>query len=112
MKKLEIVLRPEKLEELKEAFNEIGVSGMSVSTVMGYGNQKGATEIYRGTQITATLLHKLKVETIVKDELVDKTIEKIREKISTGKIGDGKIFIYNVEDAVRVRTGETGEKAL
>lgn len=112
MKKLEIVIRPEKLEDLKELLNENGVNGMSVVTVLGCGNQKGFKEVYRGTVVNVNLIHKIKVETVVKDNLVDNLIKKIRNKISTGSIGDGKIFIYNVENAVRIRTGETGEDAI
>lgn len=112
MKKLEIILRPEKLEDLKEVLNDIGIAGMSVSSIMGCGNQKGRKEIYRGTQVNVNLIHKLKVELIIKDDLVNETIDKVRSKINTGKIGDGKIFIYNIENAVRIRTGESGEGAI
>lgn len=112
MKKLEIILRPEKLEDLKDILNESGIHGMSVTTVLGCGNQKGLREIYRGTAVNVNLIHKIKVETVIKDNLVDSLIEKVREKISTGVIGDGKIFIYNVENAIRIRTGETGEDAI
>lgn len=112
MKKLEIIIRAEKLEDLKQSLNNIGIKGMTVSTVMGCGNQKGRTEIYRGTEITINLLHKVKVEIIVSDSSVDKIVKVIRSNINTGTVGDGKIFIYNVENAIRIRTGEDGENAL
>ncbi|MBZ4644941.1 MAG: nitrogen regulatory protein 1 [Petroclostridium sp.] len=112
MKKLEIIIRPEKLEDLKETLNKVGVKGMMVSTVMGCGNQKGIKEMYRGTELTINLLHKLKVEIIVADGMVETIIKKVRDTVNTGNVGDGKIFIYNVENAVRIRTGETGESAI
>ena len=112
MKKLEIIIRAEKMETLKEALNEIGIKGMTVNAVMGCGNQKGRQERYRGTEITLNLLHKVKIETVVPDSLVDKVIKKIRESVSTGMVGDGKIFVFNVENAIRIRTGEEGDAAI
>ncbi|MDT8715140.1 P-II family nitrogen regulator [Clostridium sp. 19966] len=112
MKKLEIILRPEKLEDLKQILNELNVKGMSVTTVLGCGNQKGVTERYRGTVVNVNLIHKVKVEVVVVDEIVDTLVTKVREGVSTGHIGDGKIFIYNVENAIRIRTGETGDSAI
>src|SRR5659263_64156 len=103
MKKLEIVIRAEKMETLKEALNEIGIKGMTVSAVMGCGNQKGRQEMYRGREITINLLHKVKVETVVSDSSLEKVIKKVRESISTGMVGDGKIFVFNVENAIRIR---------
>jgi nitrogen regulatory protein P-II 1 len=112
MKKLEIIIRAEKMEDLKQALNEIGIKGLTVSTVMGCGNQKGKKEIYRGTEITINLLHKVKIETVVSDAGVAKVIKAAREAVCTGQVGDGKIFVYNVENAVRIRTGEEGDAAL
>ena len=112
MKKLEIIIRAEKMETLKQALNEIGIKGLTVSTVMGCGNQKGRLEMYRGTEITINLLHKVKIETVVSDDSVDSVIKKIRETVSTGKVGDGKIFVFNVENAIRIRTGEEGDAAI
>jgi len=112
MKKLEIIIRAEKLETLKEALNEIGIKGLTVSTVMGCGNQKGRQEIYRGTEITINLLHKVKVETVISDASLEKVIKKIRDSVITGAVGDGKIFVFNVENAIRIRTGEEGDAAI
>ena len=112
MKKLEIIIRAEKLETLKEALNEIGIKGLTVSTVMGCGNQKGRQEIYRGTEITINLLHKVKVETVISDASLEKVIKKIRDSVITGAVGDGKIFVFNVENAIRIRTGEEGDGAI
>lgn len=112
MKKLEMVIRLEKLEDLKQILNDLGVHGMTVSNVMGCGNQKGRKEVYRGTEMTINLLHKIKIEVVVIDEMLDDIVKKVKEGISTGKVGDGKIFIYNVENAIRIRTGEEGNKAI
>ncbi len=112
MKKLEIIIRPEKLETLKLILNELEITGMMVSNVMGHGNQMGYTQQYRGTKYSVNLVSKLKVETIVKDNQVEAILEIAKEKLSTGQVGDGKIFIYHVENAMRIRTGETGEDAL
>lgn len=112
MKKLEIIIRPEKLDLLKSILTECGVTGMMVSNIMGFGNQKGYTQQYRGTTYSVNLVSKLRIETIVKDELVETMIKKITQSLSTGNVGDGKIFVYPVEEAVRIRTGQTGEDAL
>lgn len=112
MKKLEVIIRAEKMEELKQALNDVGVKGMTVQTVMGCGNQKGRLEMYRGNEITINLLHKVKIETVVADSNVAAIIKKIRECVCTGQVGDGKIFVYNVENAVRIRTGEEGDSAI
>ncbi|MDI3529912.1 MAG: nitrogen regulatory protein 1 [Thermoanaerobacter sp.] len=112
MKKIECIIRPEKLEEVKDALNQLGIKGMTVSQVMGCGLQKGKTEYYRGVEININLLPKIKIELIIKDSEVDRIVDTIIKVARLGKIGDGKIFIYNVEDAVRIRTGEKGESAI
>ena len=112
MKKLEIIIRPEKLEDLKDILTECSITGMMVSNIMGFGNQMGDTQQYRGTKYAVNLVSKLRVETVVKDDVVKKVIDKVTEKLSSGNVGDGKVFVYPVEEAVRIRTGETGEKAL
>ncbi|KPU42812.1 nitrogen regulatory protein P-II [Oxobacter pfennigii] len=112
MKKLEIIIRPDKIDELKDALYDVGVKGMTVTGVMGSGNQKGSKTFYRGTEVNVSLLHKFKIEIILGDNLVDVVIDKVLSTVKTGNIGDGKIFIYNVEDAIRIRTGEKGEKAI
>ncbi len=112
MKKLELITRPEKLEDVKEVLNELGINGMTVSMVSGCGLQKGKTETYRGTSYDINLLPKVKIEMIIKDQIVDKFVNTVTERIRTGKIGDGKIFIYNVEDAIRIRTGEHSDSAI
>lgn len=112
MKKIECILRPGKLEEVKEALNQSGVHGMTVMQVMGCGLQKGRKEVYRGTELTINLLPKVKIEIIVKDSQVEEVIALIRQSALTGQIGDGKIFVSSVENAVRIRTGETGDSAL
>lgn len=112
MKKLEIITRPEKLEEVKELMNSSGIFGMTVTMVSGCGLQKGRKEIYRGAEITINLLPKVKIETVVKDSLVDELVAGIVKAVKTGNVGDGKIFIYDVNDAVRIRTAERGEAAI
>ncbi len=112
MKKLEIIVKPEKLDDLKVILDECKANGVMVSNIMGYGTQKGFKRIYRGNEYFVNLLPKIKVETVVADDLAEVIVEKITKEIATGYIGDGKIFIYNVEDAVRVRTGERGAEAL
>lgn len=112
MKKLEIIIRQEKMEVLKKVLNDLGVNGMTVSNVLGCGNQKGNTEYYRGAEVKVTLLNKIKAEVVIKDEIVDKVIAEVRNTINTGKVGDGKIFVIPVENAVRIRTGEIGETAI
>lgn len=110
--KIEIITRPSKLEELKDALNEIGVTGMTVSQVYGCGLTKGHTEIYRGKEYTINLLPKIKVETVVCEVPVEKVLEAAQKVLRTGEIGDGKIFIYPIENAVRIRTGEEGDIAI
>ena len=112
MKKLEIIIKPEKLEQLKNILTDSHPTGVMISNVMGYGNQKGYKQTYRGTEYTVNLLPKLKVETVVSEETADAMVERIVSEITTGTYGDGKIFIYDVQDAVRIRTGEHGEEAL
>ncbi|MDR3560655.1 MAG: P-II family nitrogen regulator [Negativicutes bacterium] len=110
--KIEIITRPEKLEELKEAFNNIGVQGITVTQVYGYGLQKGHTEVYRGQQVTINLVPKVKVETVVCEVPVEAVLEAAQRVCRTGKVGDGKIFVYTLDNAVRIRTGEQGDQAI
>ena len=114
MKKLEIIIKPEKLEDLKGILDSCGAHGLMISNIMGYGTQKGYTQMYRGTFAcnTVNLLPKVKVETVVAEDIVEAIISKVTEQITTGNYGDGKIFVYDVEDAVRIRTGERGDEAL
>ncbi|MBD5157636.1 MAG: P-II family nitrogen regulator [Butyrivibrio sp.] len=112
MKKLEIIIKPEKLDELKQILDENEANGIMITNIMGYGAQKGFKRIYRGNEYFVNLLPKVKVETVVSDETAEQIIELVTKEISTGNIGDGKIFVYNVEDAIRVRTGERGAEAL
>ena len=112
MKKLEIIVRPEKLEDLKGIVEGCRANGIMISNIMGYGNQKGYTQMYRGTTYTVNLLPKMKVETVVPEDIAETIIDKVVKEITTGNYGDGKIFIYDVQDAVRIRTGERGVEAL
>lgn len=112
MKKLEIIIKPEKLEDLKAILDESEVNGLNVVNIMGYGNQKGIIKKYRGTEYRVNLLPKIKVETVIPQEKAEKLIDRIVAEINTGNYGDGKIFVYEVEDAVRIRTGERGKQAL
>ena len=112
MKKVEAIIKPFKLDDVKEALSEIGIYGMTVTEVNGYGRQKGHKEIYRGAEYVVDFVPKIKVEIVVSDERVDETIETVRNAANSGKIGDGKIFISPVEQVIRVRTGETGIEAL
>lgn len=112
MKKLEIIIKSEKLDDLKSILDECKANGLMITNIMGYGNQKGFKQIYRGTEYSVNLLPKIKVETVVATELSEKIIERVTKEINTGNYGDGKIFIYDVEDAVRIRTGERGHDAL
>ena len=112
MKKLEIIIRPEKLENLKAILEGCKVNGFMISNVMGYGNQKGYTQMYRGTKYNVNLLPKVKVETVIPKELADPIIDAVVDEINTGNYGDGKIFVYDVQDAIRIRTGEHGREAL
>ncbi len=112
MKKIEAIIKPFKLDDVKEALNAIGIKGMTISEVKGYGRQKGHTEIYRGAEYVVDFLPKIKMEIIVAGDQVDQVIETIVEAARTGKIGDGKIFVLPVEKIVRVRTGETDNEAI
>ena len=112
MKKVEAIIKPFKLDEVKEALTEIGITGMTISEVKGFGRQKGHTELYRGAEYVVDFIPKIKVELVLPDELVEKAVETIVNAARTGRIGDGKIFISPVEDAVRIRTEERGESAL
>lgn len=112
MKKIEAIIRPEKLDDVKIALSNIDVQGMTISNVMGFGKQKGHTQIYRGQEVETRLLPKIKLEVVVPTEKADKVIAIIAQTSKTGEFGDGKIFVYNVLDAIRIRTGEQGESAL
>ena len=112
MKKLECIIRPFKLEDVKEALDSLGISGMTVTEVKGFGRQKGHTELYRGSEYTIEFLPKLKIEIVVTDEVVDEAVEAILQAANTGKIGDGKIFVIPIEEAIRIRTGERGDGAI
>lgn len=112
MKKLEIIIKPEKLEDLKGILEDCKANGIMISNIMGYGNQKGYKQRYRGTEYTVNLLPKVKVETVVPEESAEMIIDRVVHEITTGNYGDGKIFLYDVQDAVRIRTGERGEGAL
>jgi nitrogen regulatory protein PII len=112
MKKIEAIIKPFKLEEVKEALAEVGVQGMTVTEVKGFGRQKGHTEIYRGSEYTVDFLPKVKVEVVVDDSQAESVAAAIVKSANTGKIGDGKVFISAVEDAIRIRTGETGSSAV
>jgi len=112
MKLIKAIIKPFKLDDVREALSEVGVMGITVSEVKGFGRQKGHTELYRGAEYVVDFLPKVKVETVVDDGDVDKVIEAVSKAAATGKIGDGKIFVINVEQAIRIRTGESGSEAL
>lgn len=112
MKKIEAIIKPFKLEDVKEALAEMGIEGMTVSEVKGFGRQKGHTEIYRGSEYTVDFLPKIKIELVIAAQLVEQAVEAILKAAKTGKIGDGKIFVSSVENAIRIRTGETDEEAV
>jgi len=112
MKKIEAILKPFKLEEVKDALAEVGIEGMTVSEVKGFGRQKGHTEIYRGSEYTMDFLPKIKIELVVPDDRADNAIAIVVHSAKTGKIGDGKIFVTSIEQAVRIRTEETGNQAI
>lgn len=112
MKKIEAIIKPFKLDDVKDALQKIGVQGMTVSEVKGYGRQKGHTELYRGSEYEVAFVPKVKIEAAVAEDLVEKAIEAITQAARTGKIGDGKIFVLPVENTIRIRTGETGRTAL
>lgn len=112
MKKIEAIIKPFKLDEVREALSEVGITGMTVTEVKGFGRQKGHTELYRGAEYIIDFLPKIKIEMVLTEPLVDRAIEAITRAAYTGKIGDGKIFITNVEEVIRIRTSETGENAI
>jgi nitrogen regulatory protein P-II 1 len=112
MKKIEAIIKPFKLEEVKDALAEMGIEGMTVTEVKGFGRQKGHTEIYRGSEYTVDFLPKVKLDLVISDDLVEKAVATIVASAKTGKIGDGKVFVLPVEHAVRIRTEETGDKAV
>ena len=112
MKKIEAVIKPFKLDDVKEALNELGVVGMTVTEVRGFGRQKGHTELYRGAEYVVDFLPKVKVEVVVADQIVGRVVEAIERAAKTGRIGDGKIFVCPIEEVIRIRTGERGEEAL
>jgi nitrogen regulatory protein P-II 1 len=112
LKKVEAIIKPFKLDEVKEALNEIGIQGITVGEVKGFGRQKGHTELYRGAEYVVDFIPKIKMEIIVSDEIVARVVDTIEQAAKTGRIGDGKIFVTNVEEVIRIRTGERGEDAL
>ena len=112
MKKIEAIVKPFKLEEVKDALGDVGITGMTVSEVKGFGRQKGHTEIYRGSEYTVDFLPKIKIEMVLPDAQADQAVNVIVKSARTGKIGDGKVFVYEIEDAIRIRTEEKGELAV
>ena len=112
MKKIEAIIKPFKLDEVKESLNDIGIQGMTVTEVKGFGRQKGHTELYRGAEYVVDFLPKIKIEVIIPDELVAQAVEVIEKSARTGRIGDGKIFVMSVEEVIRIRTGERGLDAI
>ncbi len=112
MKKIEAIIRPFKLDEVKEALVEEGIKGLTISEVRGYGRQKGHTETYRGSEYRIEFVPKIKIEIVAEDQKVEKIVDAILKTAKTGQVGDGKIFIYNIEDAIRIRTEESGKEAL
>jgi nitrogen regulatory protein P-II 1 len=112
MKKIEAIIKPFKLDEVKEALQEIGLQGITVTEAKGFGRQKGHTELYRGAEYVVDFLPKVKIEIVIGDDMLEKTIDAIRRAAQTGRIGDGKIFVSNIEEAIRIRTGESGLDAI
>jgi nitrogen regulatory protein PII len=112
MKKVEVIIKPFKLEDVKEALTELGITGMTISEVKGYGRQKGHTEVYRGAEYRVEFNPKTKIELVIDSDLVEKVIEAVRKAANTGKIGDGKIFVLPVDNVMRIRTGEQGVEAI
>ncbi len=112
MKKIEAIIKPFKLDDVREAIAEVGITGMTVTEVKGFGRQKGHTELYRGAEYVVDFLPKMRVEVVVSDEQVDRVVESIVKAANTGKIGDGKVFVSPIEQAIRIRTSEEGEQAL
>ena len=112
MKKIEAIIKPFKLDEVKEALHDVGVKGLTVTEVKGFGRQKGHTELYRGAEYVVDFLPKVKIEVVIEDNLVETAVEAVQQAAHTGRIGDGKIFVSNVEAVLRIRTGETGAEAI
>jgi len=112
MKKIEAIIKPFKLDEVKQALNEVGLTGITVIEAKGFGRQKGHTELYRGAEYSVDFLPKVKIEVVIEDTILERTIEAIQQAAHTGRIGDGKIFITDIEDALRIRTGERGREAV
>ena len=112
MKRIEVVIKPFKLEDVKEALTEMGITGMTVSDVKGYGRQQGHSELYRGAEYVVDFIAKTKIDLVVKENEVDAVVKAISQSAKTGKIGDGKIFVSSIEEVIRIRTGETGEEAI
>ena len=112
MKKIEAIIKPFKLDDVREALTELGITGMTVSEVKGFGRQRGHTEVYRGAEYAVDFLPKVKIEVVLSDDQIERTVEAIIEAARSGKIGDGKIFVLPVEEVIRIRTGETGETAI
>jgi nitrogen regulatory protein P-II 1 len=112
MKKIEAIIKPFKLDEVKDALHEIGLQGITVTEAKGFGRQKGHTELYRGAEYVVDFLPKVKIEVVLEEDLLERAVEAIQQAAHTGRIGDGKIFISNVENAIRIRTGETGSDAI
>jgi nitrogen regulatory protein P-II 1 len=112
MKKIEAIIKPFKLDDVKDALNALGIQGMTVTEVKGFGRQKGHVELYRGAEYDISFIPKVKIEVVIADNMVDKVVSTIEEKAKTGKIGDGKIFISKLEEIIRIRTGERGEPAI
>ncbi len=112
MKKIEAIIKPFKLDDVKDALNEAGIQGMTVTEVKGFGRQKGHTELYRGAEYVVEFLPKIKIEVVVSDEDVERVIETILKTARTGNIGDGKIFVYDIKETIRIRTGERGKEAI
>lgn len=112
MKKVEAIIKPFKLDDIKKALNELGVQGMTVTEVKGFGRQKGHSEFYRGAEYDVNFVPKLKIEIVIPDKLVEQAISVIQQEAKTGEIGDGKIFVYPIENIIRIRTGESGEAAI
>ena len=112
MKKIEAIIKPFKLDEVKEAMQDVGIQGITVTEAKGFGRQKGHTELYRGAEYVVDFLPKVKIDVVIKDEDLERTVEAIRNAAQTGRIGDGKIFVSTVDEVIRIRTGETGEDAI
>ena len=112
MKKIDAIVKPFKLDEVKEALQGVGIQGMTVTEVKGFGRQKGHTELYRGAEYVVDFLPKIKIEIVVADDMVDKAIEAVSQAANTGRIGDGKIFVQPIQESIRIRTGERGDEAL